>query len=194
MWCGGVGQAVLPDPPLTAIIAPEVADTMSSRRVLFLTFVCFCAAAPLSPADPNLALGKPAIGSTTCNPEEGPEKAFNGSVSGGTGDKWCSAEDSKWLQVDLGGNFNVNRVVIQHAGAGGENSDWNTRAFKIHVSTDGKKYTTVVNVTDNTQDTSEHKFEPVLARYVQLEVITPTQDGDPAARIYEFEVYGTAAK
>jgi hypothetical protein len=23
-----------------------------------------------------------------------------------------------------------------------------------------------------------------------LEVITPTQDGDPAARIYEFEVYG----
>jgi len=166
---------------------------MSSLRAFFLILACLCAASPQS-ADANLALSKPAIGSTPCNPDEGPEKAFNGSVSDGTSDKWCSAADSMWLQVDLGVNYKVNRVVIRHAGAGGENSDWNTRAFKIHVSTDGKEYTTVVNVTDNTKDTSEHKFDPVLARYVQLEVITPAQDGDPAARIYEFEVYGTAAK
>jgi hypothetical protein len=159
-------------------------------RTLALLILAWLCAAQQPPADPNLALRKPAISSTPCNADEGPEKAFNGSVSGGTGDKWCSLEDSKWLQVDLGANFSVNRIVIRHAGAGGESQDWNTRAFKIHVSTDGKKFTTVVNVTDNDKDVSTHAIDPVTARYVQLEVITPSQDGDPAARIYEVEVYG----
>ena len=27
------------------------------------------------------------------------------------------------------------------------------------------------------------------ARFLRLDVITPTQDGDPVARIYELEVY-----
>jgi hypothetical protein len=29
----------------------------------------------------------------------------------------------------------------------------------------------------------------VNARYVRVNVITPTQDNDPAARLYELEVY-----
>ena len=152
-----------------------------------------CAAVSLAQTGPNRALNKPATGSTPCNEDESPAKAVNGSVSGGTSDKWCSLEDAKWLQVDLGANFKVGSIVVRHSGAGGETSDWNTRAFKIHVSADGKKFTTVASVTDNTADVSTHKVEPVVARYVQLEVITPTQDGDPAARIYEFEVYGDPA-
>src|ERR1017187_783803 len=121
-----------------------------------LLALVLCASATLAQTGKNLALHRPATGSTPCNEDENPAQAFNGSVSGGTG-------------------------------------DWNTRAFKIHVSTDGKAFTTVVTVTDNTADVSTHKFEPVIARYVQLEVVTPTQDGDPAARIYEFEIYGDAA-
>jgi hypothetical protein len=38
----------------------------------------------------NLALNRPATGSTPCSVDEGPEKAFNGSVKGGTKDRWCS--------------------------------------------------------------------------------------------------------
>jgi len=162
-------------------------------RTAVILAMAWCAAAQPQPGA-NLALHKPAIGSTPCNEDEVPAKAVNGSVSGGTGDKWCSSEDSKWLQVDLGGNFRVNRIVVRHAGAGGENESWNTRAFKIHVSTDGQHFTTVVNVADNTADTTTHNIAPVTARYVQLEVITATQDGDPAARIYEFEVYGEPVK
>jgi glycoprotein endo-alpha-1,2-mannosidase len=166
---------------------------MRFRTSVILLAMAWCAAAQ-PPAGSNLALNKPATGSTPCNDDENPAKAVNGSVSGGTGDKWCSSEDSKWLQVDLGANFKVDRMVVRHSAAGGEDEAWNTRAFKIHVSVDGRKFTTVVNVTANTADTTTHKIEPVTARYVQLEVITPTQDGDPAARIYEFEVYGQAIK
>jgi hypothetical protein len=163
---------------------------MMQYRKIALPALFLCASAALAQTGKNLALHRPAIGSASCNEDENAAQAFNGSVSGGTGDKWCSAEDSKWLQADLGSNLKISSVVLRHAGAGGESSDWNTSAFKIHVSTDGKEFTTVVTVTDNTADVSTHKFEPVVARYVQLEVITPTQDGDPAARIYEFEVYG----
>ena len=159
-------------------------------RTLILVFLAACCAGQQSADQPNLALHKPAMGSTSCNADESPDKAFNGSLSGGNGDKWCSAEDSKWLQVDLGANYVVDRVVIRHAGAGGESPDYNTRAFKIHISTDGRQFTTVADITDNEQDVSSHAIKPALARYVQIEVIAPTQDGDGAARIYEFEVYG----
>jgi hypothetical protein len=159
----------------------------------FALLAAFCASTTLAQTPVNLALHRPAISSAPCNDDEDAAQAFNGSVTGGTGDKWCSLEESKWLQVDLGSNVKISSVILRHAGAGGESNDWNTRAFKIHVSTDGQHFTTIVNVTDNTADVSTHKFTPVTARYVQLEVITPAQDGDPAARIYEFEVYGDAA-
>jgi hypothetical protein len=168
-----------------------------SRKAAFLApFLCVTALLSQTGSKQtgkNLALRQAATSSAPCNDDENAAKAFNGSVSGGTGDKWCSLEDSKWLQVDLGANARISSVTLRHAGAGSETSAWNTRAFKIHVSTDGKTFITVVNVTDNTEDVSTHKFEPVTARYVQLEVVTPSQDGDPAARIYEFEVYGDAA-
>jgi hypothetical protein len=53
-----------------------------------------------SPA--NLALNRPATSSPPCNPDEGPEKAFNGSVKGGKQDRWCSSGWQRYLQVDLG--------------------------------------------------------------------------------------------
>ncbi len=100
---------------------------------------------PESPA--NLALKRPATGSEPCTPEEGPEKAFNGSVSGGPGDKWCTDEWDRFLQVDLGAATKVKRFVISHASAGGEDEELDTREFNIQVSKDGKLFSTVVNVT-----------------------------------------------
>ncbi len=68
----------------------------------------------------NLALNRPATGSAACAAAEGPEKAVNGSVSGGNTDKWCSPAGTKFLQVDLQANRTVGGVIIRHAGAGGE--------------------------------------------------------------------------
>jgi len=91
----------------------------------------------------NLALGRPVTGSIPCSPDQGPEKAVNGSVAGGETDRWC-AEDRPWfLQVDLGATRPVKRFVVKHASAGGEDEEADTREFNIQVSGDGKTFTTV---------------------------------------------------
>lgn len=91
----------------------------------------------------NLALGRPVTGSIPCSADETPEKAVNGSVAGGKTDSWCSMDWPLFLQVDLGTARPVQRVVLKHASAGGENEDADTRDFNIQVSTDGKTFTTV---------------------------------------------------
>jgi hypothetical protein len=91
----------------------------------------------------NLALGRPATGSAPCSSDRGPEKAFNGSVTGGKADSWCAENEPFFLQVDLGAARPVQRFVVKHAGAGGDSDELNTRDFNIQVSTDGKSFTTV---------------------------------------------------
>ncbi|WKU02300.1 discoidin domain-containing protein [Micromonospora soli] len=136
----------------------------------------------------NLALNKPATADSQCAATEGPEKAVNGSWSGAS-NKWCSKGASKWLRVDLGSTATIRRFVVRHAGAGGEPTSWNTRAFNIQVSADGTTWTTVVTVAANTASVTTHDVR-ATGRYVRLNVTTPTQTTDPAARIYELEVYG----
>jgi len=93
----------------------------------------------------NLALGRPATGSQPCTPEQGPEKAVNGSVAGGKGDSWCAENWPFFLQVDLGAARPVKRFVVKHASAGGESRESDTRDFNIQVSADGKSFTTAVS-------------------------------------------------
>jgi F5/8 type C domain len=144
------------------------------------------------PPTQNLALHKPATGSTPCSAQAVPAQAFNGSYFGGNADKWCSSAATKFLQVDLGSNHTVNQFVVEHAGAGGQSDDFNTRAFNIKVSMDGTNFTPVVSVTDNIQGITTHNIAPITARFVRLIVTTPTQTADTTARIYEFQVFGPA--
>jgi hypothetical protein len=142
----------------------------------------------------NLALNKATTGSAACNANEGSAKAVNGSVSGGNSDKWCSlASGTKALTVDLGASVPVNQVVIEHAGAGGEPFDWNTRAYDVQLGTDGTTFTTVASVSANIQSITTHDIPVQNARFVRLNVVTPTQTADGAARIYELGVYGPPA-
>ena len=91
----------------------------------------------------NLALGRPTTGSEPCGPDRGPEKAVNGSVTGGKADSWCAEEWPFFLQVDLGAAQPVQRFVVKHASAGGEGEESDTRDFNIQVSTDGKTFTPI---------------------------------------------------
>ncbi|QWP78817.1 discoidin domain-containing protein [Lysobacter sp. K5869] len=136
----------------------------------------------------NLALNKPTTSSTACNANESGAKAVNGSVSGGTTDKFCSLASPAWLQVDLGSAQTVSSFTVKHAGAGGESASWNSKAFTIQTSTNGSTWSTPVSVTANTGNTSTHAITATSARYIKLNVTTPTQNTDPATRIYEFEV------
>jgi predicted alpha-1,2-mannosidase len=136
----------------------------------------------------NVALGRPATGSTPCNSNETPDKAFNGSVSGGNSDKFCTLASTKFLQVDLGSTRSIQSFIIRNAHAGGETADWNTRDADIQVSTDGTNFTTVSQIRGNTADVTTVN-QSASGRFVRLNILTPTQTTDTAARIYEFEVY-----
>ena len=173
----------------------------------------------------NIALGKPATSSAVCDPQQGPEKAFDGSLlnldnkwcsqdtakwlqvdlgaklpvtavtlkhagirsSSSTG-KWCSRGDNKWLQVDLGASLSLTAFYVKHAGGNGENFAWNTRDFNIKISQDAQAWKTVASVKGNTENRSRHEMPTAAARYVRLEIVTPTSTDDSTARIYELEV------
>ncbi|GAA4250138.1 discoidin domain-containing protein [Dactylosporangium darangshiense] len=139
----------------------------------------------------NLALNKPATASGQCAASEGPEKAVNGSWTGGNADKWCALGSNRFLRVDLQSAQTVGRVVVRHAQAGGEKATWNTKDFDIQVSTDGTTWTTVASPRGNTAAVTTHTFTPRQARYIRLNIITPTSDTDTAARIYELEAYAS---
>ncbi|GAA2373466.1 GH92 family glycosyl hydrolase [Dactylosporangium salmoneum] len=138
----------------------------------------------------NLAQSRTATGSASCAATEGPDKAVNGSVTGGNTDKFCSSAGPSWLQVDLGSTQTVSKLVVKHAGAGGEQAGFNTKAFNIQLSTDGSTWTTPVTVTNNADPVTMHQIAATPARYVKLNVTTPTQTSDTATRIYELEAYG----
>ncbi|RYZ46048.1 MAG: lysyl endopeptidase, partial [Myxococcaceae bacterium] len=56
------------------------------------------------------------------------------------------------------------------------------------TSSNGTTWSTPVTVTSNTANTSTHSITATSARYIKLNVTTPSQNGDPATRIYELEV------
>jgi F5/8 type C domain-containing protein len=95
----------------------------------------------------NLALHRPTTGSLPCRPDQGPEKAVNGSVAGGQADSWCADDWPLFLQVDLGAIRPVTRFIVKHASAGGENEEADTREFNIQLSPEGKTFTTVASST-----------------------------------------------
>jgi hypothetical protein len=163
---------------------------MRLRENAVAVAVCILFAGTVASAQTNLALNRPATGSAACNANEAPAKAVNGSVSGGNSDKFCSAVSPGWLQVDLGSAQTLGSLTVRHAGAGGESTTYNTRAFTIQLSTNGSTWTTAVTVTANAASVSSHAIAAQSARYVRLNVTTATQSAATPTRIYELEVYG----
>lgn len=156
-------------------------------------------------AFPHVTYGTPSIGNVALNKNatanqsvagEGPEKAVDGSTApyNNGNSKWCStAAGDKWLRVDLGQSYNINRWVVKHAGSGGESASWNTRDFKLQKSSDGNNWTDVDIVAGNTAGITDRTVSQFNARYVRLYITTPTSTSSQAARIYEFEVHGSPA-
>lgn len=145
---------------------------------------------PPSPPDwgANLALNKPATGDSSCNSAENPTKAIDGILMNNS--KWCSLGASKWLRVDLGSNYVVSNFIIKHAGLGGETTGLNTGSFNIQLGTDGVNWSSpILTVANSRSSRTTHSIVSKIARYVKLNITTPANNGDGAARIYEFEIY-----
>jgi hypothetical protein len=161
-------------------IEPRVSPTSSTSggAARIYEVAVFGPDAPMA----DLALAGTATASATCNDNETADKAINGSISGGTSDKWCdNTSADKWWQLDLGAEHTLSVITIDHSGAGGETPDWNTQTFTVSVSTDATNWVTVVDVKNNKDNVTTNSFDPISARYVRLDVIhaeqMPIDDG-----------------
>jgi hypothetical protein len=133
----------------------------------------------------NLALNKTVISGTGSFCNSSSETAAQ-AVDGNTGTKWCHS-GADWLRVDLGNTYNVSEFILTN---NSENGGYITKDYYIETSTDGSTWTTAVNVTNNTTIVVTSDITPVIARYVKLNVINPTQGGAGVLRINEFAVKG----
>ena len=140
-------------------------------------------------ADPNLALEQDAFASDVFGPGSEAGHAVDGTV--GPYEKWTStrAAGDKWLEVDLGQSYAVNRWNVQHAGAGGEYAGYNTRDFKLQAFVSGS-WTDVDTVAGNTANATDRTFASVSAQRWRLYITSPNNGIDNAARINEFSLYG----
>jgi hypothetical protein len=133
-----------------------------------------------------------ATGSTPCAADETPDKAVDGVVTATS--KFCSSAPLPWLQLDLSADRTISEVVVRHAEAGGEPAGTDTRDFDVRTSANGTDWKTVLKVRGNTRAVSRLSLpSPVTAAFLKINIISPTQTSDAAARIDEVEVYGMTA-
>lgn len=129
----------------------------------------------------NLALNK----TTTVSSTENSSLSGTNAADGNASTRWSSAfSDPQWIYVDLGANYNVNRVKITWEAAYGKD-------YTVQVSSDASNWSTIKTVTGNTSLTNDNTGLSGTGRYVR---IYGTARGTVYGySIYELEVYGTPA-
>ncbi|SFM70015.1 Por secretion system C-terminal sorting domain-containing protein [Chitinophaga sp. YR627] len=109
----------------------------------------------------------------------------NNAFDADAGSRWESAyTDPQWIYVDLGGNYNVNRVKVTWETALG-------RDYRVEISTDLNNWQVLKTVTANTALANDWTGLSGTGRYVRIYgTARGTQWG---YSIFSTEVYGSAA-
>lgn len=106
---------------------------------------------------------------------------------------WEAAENGEsWVTLDFGATYSLSEASIFFAGMEGEKytAADNAKAVKVEVSTDGKRWTEVTSVADNTADWVCLPFEAADGRYMRITVTDPGESS--IARIADVNVNGVA--
>lgn len=159
--------------------------------VTMLVSIFFTAAGPAVPvsaaAETNLSLGKAVTAS-------GQSQTYSPSNvnDGNQGTYWESTNHAfpQWIQVDLGANTSIDRIVLKLP------SSWEARSQTLSVqgSVNGSTFTDIADSADYAFNPSEAgnavtiTFGETSTRYVRLNVTGNTTW--PAAQLSEFEIYG----
>lgn len=138
-----------------------------------------------TPAQPDIACGKPATASSTAD-SQNPASDTTDCSAGSSAAPWISGAVSsgsdEWLQVDLGASSPVDHVVVV----------WGTdyaQKFKVRVSADGSSWRTVQKVSDGTGGTQTVTLPAGTAtQWIQLYLEQPAQSASQYA-VARFEVY-----
>jgi hypothetical protein len=129
----------------------------------------------------NLALNRPVVVSSVENANFPGSYAVDASAT----TRWSSAfSDPQWIHVDLGANYNVNRVRIVWEAARASN-------YQIQISTNASTWTTMRTITGNTTLTNDNTGLVGTGRYIR---IYGTARGTVYGySIFTLEVFGTSA-
>jgi F5/8 type C domain/Peptidase family M23 len=157
----------------------------------------FCAAVPLmlyavSPAQ-NIAQHK-LCSSSSANGTQSCSKAIDGTVSEPS--KWVSNGSTResWLSVNLLDVYNISSVVVRHAGAAGENTQFNTKEYRIEVSgSAGGPWSVIKTVNNSSLQSVVSTPVSAQAKFIRLYIVQPNNGLDNYARIAEFEVYAAGS-
>lgn len=132
----------------------------------------------------NLALAKTTVASTEENAAFSSAKATDGDA----GTRWASsfANASEWIYVDLGSNYNINRVVLKWEAAF-------ATQYKVQISTDN---VFTENETVNTQTASDGGTDDLTVsgtgRYIRI-LCTTKALAPYGYSLFEIEAYGSAS-
>ena len=129
---------------------------------------------------PNLALNKTVSASSFIAAGYEPYRIVDGNT---TSSRWASAySGNQWIRVDLGANYNINRVKLTWEAA-------YATAYQIQISTNGNNWTTLRSVTGNNALINDQTGLTGTGRYVR---IYGTQKALPqwGFSLFELEVYG----
>lgn len=164
-----------PNGPHTLTIQAEDNQGFLTTRQIPLTVNNATGGGTPPPAG-NLALGKTASASRQ---ESGYEaaKAFDGSLSSRW---WARSDSTQWLQVDLGGSYNLSKAVI----------NWHSyyaQEYRVLISSDGRNWTTVKEMKDRRGGREEVTFSSRSGRYLRIECRKAGSSNGYS--IYELEVY-----
>lgn len=118
----------------------------------------------------------------------------DGHVTGASGvsasyeSRWYSSDNNNdFLMIDLGQERKISKTVI----------DWEANryaaSYNIMVSSDGKNWKTVKEVTGNTRAWTTDTFNEVTARYVKMQGVQ-RKAGASVYAVFEMKVYGSANK
>lgn len=115
---------------------------------------------------------------------------IDGSIGGGTFEKWASYRTDKrpWVEVRWEEPRPVRRIVLHHAGVR-ESPRLNTVDFDLKVLADDG-WRSVAAVRGNRQSVTVHEIPTTFARAVRVEVLRGSETQDRHARLYELEVRG----
>ncbi|MBF4484961.1 family 16 glycosylhydrolase [Flavobacterium sp. CSZ] len=132
----------------------------------------------------NLALAKTTLASSEENATYSSAKATDGE----TGTRWASSfvNASEWIYVDLGSNYNINRVVLKWEAAF-------ATQYKVQISTDN---VFTENETINTQTASDGGTDDLTVsgtgRYIRV-LCTAKALAPYGYSLFEIEAYGSAS-
>lgn len=130
----------------------------------------------------NLALGKPAVGSSVDDPARTADQAVDGSYS----TRWSSGKfDDSWIYVDLGQSYSLSSVVLEWEAA-------YAKSYKLQIADSAEGPWTDIYETADGKGGSETVTVKGTGRFVRMlgrerVVVNGSKWG---YSLYEFEVYG----